>query len=445
MAMRTVAAHRHTRPVSQKRATKATAVAVAAAAALTFSAGQAWAVPEQGGTSPGDSGPEQGGASSGDSPEQGGTAPAPAPAPAPETQAPTYTPGPGVVPNPPQEAPYQPFQPQNQYPNNYSPVPQGTITAPKPTPPVRPIAPPPDKLRVGNYVGPIPKWMTIQQANSINAWSAYGEAEIARRLISIGVPPDQATRQAAATIIGVMGGGTIGAAALGIPSAIVGGTIGGVVGAIGGGIGGYILGGMFTPPFTPGAPTPGALGGLAIGVAAGAAGGALAGATLLGVPMAALGFALGGTIGGGLAYLLGTGDPGKNPRQPWLPPEQSPSTPAPQAPGQSTTPTTGDNQFEVHLPAQQAQKAGLPAVDYTVTGRGDVNVSANIGGRTVSASWTAEQADAPYQALGAAAQPVKQEVQQLTARATDALQKAVPGLQVAWAAPRPAPTPAPAR
>ena len=66
-------------------------------------------------------------------------------------------------------------------------------------------------------------WLTDRQRVSINEWSAYGEAKIAQGLISVGVPEDEASRQAAATIIGVALGGTAGAAAAGIPAAVVGG------------------------------------------------------------------------------------------------------------------------------------------------------------------------------------------------------------------------------
>ena len=45
---------------------------------------------------------------------------------------------------------------------------------------------------VGNVVADIPAGMSQRDVNSINAWSAYGEAKIAQGLISVGVPEDEA-------------------------------------------------------------------------------------------------------------------------------------------------------------------------------------------------------------------------------------------------------------
>lgn len=391
------------------------AAVVAGTLATGFAAGPALAEPEQGGT--GQSTPEQGGTTSTpQAPEQGGTS---TPAPTPRVTEP----GPGFIPSPPQEAPYQPYvAPQTYseptYERPYTPTPPQAFTAPKPTRPVAPIAPPPEMMRVGNYVVPVKDvkkqvpGITQAQINSINEWSAYGEAKIAQGLISVGVPEDEASRQAAATIIGVMGGGTAGALVLGVPAAVVGGLGGAAIGAgIGFGVGSFPA---------PGPQTPGA-------VAIGAGIGAAAGAAALGIPAAVVGGVAGGTVGGLLAHALGAGDPGANPAQPRLP-----GQPAPQPRTAPQSAPTGPNQFEVRLAAPDAARAGLPAVDYQVNVRGDVSASVDVAGQTVRAGWSGEQAQAPYDALGAGGAKAQETVRQWTEQATDQLSKAVPGLHVAW-------------
>ncbi|PZT98177.1 MAG: hypothetical protein DI630_20045 [Gordonia sp. (in: high G+C Gram-positive bacteria)] len=391
------------------------AAVVAGTLATGFAAGPALAEPEQGGT--GQSTPEQGGTTSTpQAPEQGGTS---TPAPTPRVTEP----GPGFIPSPPHEAPYQPYvAPQTYseptYERPYTPTPPQAFTAPKPTRPVAPIAPPPEMMRVGNYVVPVEDvkkqvpGITQAQINSINEWSAYGEAKIAQGLISVGVPEDEASRQAAATIIGVMGGGTAGALVLGVPAAVVGGLGGAAIGAgIGFGVGSFPA---------PGPQTPGA-------VAIGAGIGAAAGAAALGIPAAVVGGVAGGTVGGLLAHALGAGDPGANPAQPRLP-----GQPAPQPRTAPQSAPTGPNQFEVRLAAPDAARAGLPAVDYQVNVRGDVSASVDVAGQTVRAGWSGEQAQAPYNALGAGGAKAQETVRQWTEQATDQLSKAVPGLHVAW-------------
>ncbi|MCZ4537501.1 hypothetical protein QBL07_000470 (plasmid) [Gordonia rubripertincta] len=391
------------------------AAVVAGTLATGFAAGPALAEPEQGGT--GQSTPEQGGTTSTpQTPEQGGTS---TPAPTPRVTEP----GPGFIPSPPQEAPYQPYvAPQTYseptYERPYTPTPPQAFTAPKPTRPVAPIAPPPEMMRVGNYVVPVEDvkkqvpGITQAQINSVNEWSAYGEAKIAQGLISVGVPEDEASRQAAATIIGVMGGGTAGALVLGVPAAVVGGLGGAAIGAgIGFGVGSFPA---------PGPQTPGA-------VAIGAGIGAAAGAAALGIPAAVVGGVAGGTVGGLLAHALGAGDPGANPAQPRLP-----GQPAPQPRTAPQPAPTGPNQFEVRLAAPDAARAGLPAVDYQVNVRGDVSASVDVAGQTVRAGWSGEQAQAPYNALGAGGAKAQETVRQWTEQATDQLSKAVPGLHVAW-------------
>lgn len=420
---------RNTHHSASRRAIAASVTAAALAGAV-LSTAPALADPEQGGVIP-QGGPEQGGVVP-ESPQggsQGGVTPAPAPAPAPT--APTYNPGPGSIPSPPQEAPYQPstYNPgyqQPNYPSTYNPVPTGPITPPKPTAPVRPIAPPPQKLRIGNYVTDIPKWMNKRDATSINEWAAYGEAKIAQGLISIGVPKDQASRQAAATIIGVALGGATGATVAGVPAAVVGGVGGAVVGGVAGGIIGGVVG-SGVPPFGLNTGP-----GVAIGVAAGIPLGAAAGAALLGIPAAVAGAVVGGTIGGVAAWTLGAGDPGANPKRPTLPgqpnpddPQQANPAPGQQPPAQQQDP--GPAVMRVNLPASEAQKSGLPAVDYQVNVRGDVNASVTVGAQTVRAEIPAEIAKPAYNALGPQGQ---QAAATLTQQATTALERAVPGMKV---------------
>ena len=359
------------------------------AVSITAGAGAAFAVPEQGGTSPGDTAPGQGGTSPSDvSPDGGAGAEA--------TVEPVVVPGPGSIPGPPVEAPYQAYTAPGSYSYDepYTPLINNRV-APRVAPPVRPIAPPPEKIRVGNFVTDIPEGMSKRDVNSINAWSAYGEAKIAQGLISAGVPEDEATRRAAATIIGVMAGGTAGAVALGIPSAVVGAGVGAGVGAL--------IGSAFPPqPFQTGV-------GALIGAGVGGAGAGAAGAIV--------GFAIGGTAGGALAYALGAGDPGANPDEPWN--QNGPRHALPQP--------DGPNQFEFHVTADRARSAGLPAVDYVVNHRGDVD--ARIGASTFK--WSGAQARSPYVVFGP---QTEKSVRDWTRAQSDSLKNAVPGSDVLWPA-----------
>ncbi|MAU82969.1 hypothetical protein ACIGKQ_13240 [Gordonia sp. NPDC062954] len=387
-----------------------TSAALAASIATGFAAGMANAVPHQGGTSPSDTAPQQGGTTpeAEPAPQQGGTTPTP-------DVAPVNVPGPGTIPGPPQEAPYQPYvEPSTYtaptYEDAYNPVPQGPLTAPKPVAPVRPIAPPPDKIRVGNYITDIPEGMSDKDVNSINAWAAYGEAKIAQGLISIGVPEDEATRQAASTIIGVALGGTAGAAVGAVPGGIAGAAVGLPVGAAVGAIYNAVVFPYLIGPTGGGIVGLGAAAGAGIGLGVGAAAGAAAGA--------ATGALIGGTAGGALAYALGAGDPGANPDEPW---KQG-------RPDAEPLPNPDANQFELELAPEDAQKAGLPSVSYVVNSRGDVHASIN----GMEANWTVEQALAPYGLLGVAGPQAEKSAQQATKQRTDQAQNANPDLYVAW-------------
>ena len=364
------------------------------AVSISAGAGAAFAVPEQGGTDPSDSAPGQGGTSPSD------VAPG-APGPGDAVVQPVVVPGPGSIPGPPVEAPYQSYDESlsQSYDQPYSSVITNPV-APRVAPPVRPIAPPPDKIRVGNFVTDIPQGLSARDVNSINAWSAYGEAKIAQGLISVGVPEDEASRRAAATIIGVMAGGTAGAVALGIPSAVVGAVVGAGIGAVAGAVVAEVTsGGLFLGPNV--------LGGAGIGAAVGGIGAGAAGA--------AVGFAIGGTAGGLLAYSLGAGDPGADPDEPWK--NNGPRHALPE--------NDGSNQFEFHLSPEEARRSGLPAVDYVVNSRGDVD--AKIGASAFK--WSGVQARAPYSVLGPT---VEKSVRDWSRAQSDALESAVPGSEVLW-------------
>jgi len=360
--------------------------------------------------------PTQGGVGDGTSasPGQGGVNSAPAP-------------GPGAIPAPPQEAPYRPVPqylggtgggqddsgqgggysggndttPSYNAPSTYQPHELAPRVGPQ-LAPVRPIAPPPGDVRIGLFIQKKPAWMSDADANSINAWSAYGEAKISQAWRASGIAPAEADRRAAVSIMGVAAGGTIGAATLGIPAAVVGGVAGAGVGAIAG----ALIGGI---------PTQGVMAGP--GAAIGAGVGAAAGAAALGIPAAIAGAVGGGLIGGVAGYVLGAGDDKADPNKvPWALPGQPALPPAP----------AGPNQYELHLPAADAQRAGLPPVDYVVRSNGDVNT--DVAGHNLH--WTGGQANAGYDALGAAGQNLKQTVTHATKQLGDQAQAAIHGLHI---------------
>ncbi len=405
-----------------------TSAALVASITTGVGAGMAQAAPEQGGTSPSDTAPQQGGTTpaspSTGTPEQGGTTPTPEPVPV----EPVYTPGPGSIPGPPQEAPYQPYVAPSvytapTYEDDYEVTPIQTLNAPRPAAPVRPIAPPPEKIRVGNFITDIPEGMSDKDVNSINAWAAYGEAKIAQGLISMGVPADEASRQAASTIIGVVGGATAGAGAGALMAAPMGIVPGVVVGVpVGAAIGAVYNGVTFSwMNAAPGFGTVawanmiglGALAGAGIGLLAGP----VVGAGLFGAAGAIAGAVAGGTAGGALAYALGAGDPGANPEDPWKQGEAEPM------------PNPDANQFQVNLPAEEAKQVGLPAANYTVNVRGDVSVQ--VG--DMKTGWTAEQAQAPYNALGAlAGSQVENAARTFVKDNAPKLENLIPGVKVSW-------------
>lgn len=398
---------RHTAPGSPGiRRTIGAGVLVTTVGLTAIGAGVASADPSQGGITPNNNAPS--------APSQGGITPAPAP-------------GPGVVPAPPaDQGPYRQMpnylapgysgnsgdgndnsQPSYNGPGYNGPSVQKPIGPPSAAP-VRPIAPPPGDVRIGLFVEKKPDWLPQPVANSINAYAAYSEAKISQAWRAGGAPPEDADRRAAAEVMGVVGGGALGATVAGVPAALVGGGVGAVAGAL---IGGTVTGGS------------------PVGIGGGAAIGAGVGATVLGVPAALAGGTAGAVIGGVAGWALGAGDDKADPnRVPWAP--TSPSQPAPAAPAPS-----GPNQYELHLPAHAAQQAGLPPVDYVVRSNGDV--SANVGGH--QGGWSSQQANGAYTALGQAGTNLKRNVDRGVVDAGNRATQLINGLHIAYPGQHPAP------
>lgn len=424
---------------------------VVLAAAITTGLGTApaWAVPEQGGTSSpgaqsgqgGTSSPgadsDQGGTSSPTTPDQGGTTPAPQP----QTQV---VPGnPGLVPAPPSAPSEVPSVQAPSTPQSYpTPYPHGVPdirSGPRPAP-VQPRREwKPDTLTAGNLEIPVKDLPVEIQRNpkaivSFNDWAAYAESEIARGLISMGVPKDEASRRAAAIILGAIAGGAAGGAVTFTATALIVGAVTiPLVTAIGAGIGAGV------GTVVPGPPPPlNTLGGMAAGAGIGA-GASIAFTLFIASLMGFAGMVAGAAVGGLIADALGAGDPGANRKRPDLPWTPSPNDPAKVVP---PLPNPDGNQFELHVDAAQAP-AGVPAVDYVVTQRGDVTISANLGGQNIGVGWTAEQAQGPINALGPLAPAAEKSINGATRALTDAA-KALPGVEVDWPQLK-APAPAAAR
>jgi hypothetical protein len=291
-------------------------------------------------------------------------------------------------------------------------MPQGGY---KPTPKaqgVKRVAPKPRTFRAGNIVIPekdianFPnKHKTIDWANG---WTAFTEQQIANHLIKIGVPRDEASRQAAAAVVGAVAGGAIGGTVAFTATTVIVGTFSVPIGA---GIGAGIGSTMANPISI--------LGGAGLGALAG--GGVALGA---GVAAGTAGAALGAAVGGAAGWLLGAGDPGATAKKPdnALPEQGGKHRKA------EPLPNPSGNQYELHVDAPTAKKVGLPPVDYVVTQRGDVDIS--VGDTQIG--WTGEQAQAPIRALGAAAPAAERAINDTVRTVSDGVSKAVDGLTVNW-------------
>ena len=418
---------RHRTRLSAGTVRRMSTTALAVLLAASIGAGAAHADPEQGGTSPDNPGPSQGGTTpDSPGPSQGGTTPTPKPTPQPNWDGG----GNSWVPAPPQEAPPVYYTPPPTYDTPYTPVPIAPITV-RPSAPVNPIKPPPGKIRIGNFITDIPPGMSDRDVRSLNQWAAFGEAKVAQGLISIGVPKDQATRQAAATIIGVALGGAAGATAVAIPAATIGLVIGAPIGAVVGGVIGAVgivpVTAALTPILGPAAATVGPIVSVGGGIAVGTVAGGVIGAGLLGTAGAVIGAALGGTIGGGVAFALGAGDPGADPGSPSDPGERE------NDPGYTLpVPNAGADQYVLVLNNKDSRLPGGPAARYVVKKSGDVEGSVTINNVTVPFAWTAQQADAPFQQLGFISQTARDAATATAYRWGRQAIGQIPGLQISF-------------
>ncbi|MGF6888060.1 hypothetical protein ABIA39_006573 [Nocardia sp. GAS34] len=172
---------------------------------------------------------------------------------------------------------------------------------PRPVPPVAPIRPPANTIRIGEFETPTPPCIPPNVRDQINTVAANGEAGIARFWDSVGMPPSRSDRTAAATVVGSAVGGAVGVVAAGVPTAAVGAVVGGLIGGTVGGIAGAALGTLVPVPVI-GTVTSG-VAGTAIGAAAGAA----IGAAVLGLPAAGAAAVVGGIAGGAVGAAVGVG------------------------------------------------------------------------------------------------------------------------------------------
>lgn len=353
--------------------------------------------------------------------------PAPAPAPAPQSQ-PNFD-GPGTIPDPPSVAPIIQWTPPS-YTTPYTPA-LPMLRAPRRVKPQPQVKPPPNKIRIGNFITDIPEGMADSDVRSVNRWSAATEAQVATGLIALGVPEDEATRRAAATVIGVAIGGATGATVAGVPAAALGAALGIVPGAVAGGIAGGLstvpLSMLLTPILGPAAPSVAGPLGIGLGILGGGAAGAAGGAALLGIPAALLGGAAGAALGGFLAYMLGAGDPGDEPGT-----VRNPGTPEDEKGYELPPPNPKANQYELKLGNPDSKLPGGPAAEYVVRANGDVRGHVQIGGLEMPFGWSADAADGPYRALGFLSESARESVKGLVYRTgIDQIAK-IPGLQIGY-------------
>ena len=163
-----------------------------------------------------------------------------------------------------------------------------TLHAPTAVEPVKPIAPPPRTLRLGNFTSPVPASVPDSVLNTVNVTAATGEAQLATGMNSVGINPSRSDKIAASTAAGA----ALGAAVAGVPAAVAGGVVGGVVG----GLVGVAVGGA-TIPITAGAS-------LALGPAVGTVVGVGAGAAAAGIPAAVVGGVIGGVAGAAIGSAI---------------------------------------------------------------------------------------------------------------------------------------------
>ncbi|MGB3603792.1 MAG: hypothetical protein WBA38_09635 [Gordonia sp. (in: high G+C Gram-positive bacteria)] len=368
--------------------------------------GEVFAAPQQGGIGGGDENPapQQPGFGDQGSPQQGGLTPAPQP-PAPAPEPVPSTPGPLGLPAAPSAPQSEWTYPAPSYEGAYNPNPLG-IHAPNPNAPtVKRVAPKPQTLRIGNFEmanKDVPNFPNKEgYIDWANGWAAYSEQQIANGLVAMGMAEeDEASRQAAAIVMGAAGAGAIGGAVAFTATTLAVGMVTVPLGAVAGGVV------PWAGPFPLNVVS--IAGGAAIGAGIAVSAGVVAG---VGTAIVA------GLIGGAAGWALGTGDKGNNIKRPDGLPKN--------APQDGTEQDSGINQFELRLAKDDAARAGLPSVEYVVTERGDVKMT--VG--TTKLGWTAEQAQGPLALLGPnAPAAINDGVVDATDRAADAIK----GLQVGW-------------
>ncbi|MGW5074335.1 insoluble domain protein [Rhodococcus sp. NPDC004095] len=101
---------------------------------------------------------------------------------------------------------------------------------PVPVEPVAPIEAPAQRLRLGDYVADKPNWLSEEDLDKTNNTAAAYEAQVNTAWRSVGVEASRADRIGAATVAGAAAGGLGAAAALGLPAAVAGGLVGGAIG-----------------------------------------------------------------------------------------------------------------------------------------------------------------------------------------------------------------------
>jgi hypothetical protein len=164
--------------------------------------------------------------------------------------------------------------------------------------PTAPIAAPDKVVKIGDFYDDQPSWLSDEDLERTNNSTAVIEAQVTDFWRSIGVPTDRAQRLSAAQLAAGGAGMLTGATAFGAPMTLLGALGGGTIG----GIGGALAGGLV--PIAPGiAP-------ITTGIA-GTAGGAALGALVVGAPATALGAATGLGVGLVLGTTYGAGDLGE--------------------------------------------------------------------------------------------------------------------------------------
>ncbi|MDQ1178640.1 hypothetical protein [Rhodococcus sp. SORGH_AS_0301] len=189
---------------------------------------------------------------------------------------------------------------------------------------IAPVDAPEGTILIGSQAVARPDWVDARFAEQFNNSASALQADGANALVNAGlVDAPQADRTAAGAATGIVVGGAVGAAALGVPAT--------ALGAVGGGLIGLGVGAA-TVPYTWWAPGVGWVFGPGVGAAIGAG----AGAAALGIPATVIGAGIGGAIGGAIgATALGgqqttITEPAPAPEAPapapaapvWTPPEQ---------------------------------------------------------------------------------------------------------------------------